>query len=177
MKEKVLAKLTFKEGDNLSGESYPLIVKAVRSVDEHLRIGFHTIQDGTRITISLPSALPQGSTVGTIGGVTGSVPATSIATPKLIRVGGNVQQANLIQQPRPVYPPDAKKARIQGTVRMMVIIAKDGTVKNIELESGHPMLVSSAMEAVRQWVYRPTLLNGEPVEVQTTVDVNYTLNQ
>jgi protein TonB len=83
----------------------------------------------------------------------------------------------LISQPRPVYPPLAKQARIQGTVRFTAIIGKDGTIQNLTLISGHPLLVQSATEAVKQWRYKPTLLNGEPVEVVTQIDVNFTLNQ
>ena len=97
--------------------------------------------------------------------------------PTRIRVGGNVQQAKLIKQPKPVYPPLAKQARIQGTVRFTAIIGKDGTIQNLQLVSGHPLLVPSAQEAVKQWVYQPTLLNGEPVEVVTQIDVNFTLSQ
>jgi protein TonB len=104
-------------------------------------------------------------------------PADSSTPPQRIRVGGNVQQANLIDKPRPVYPPEAKQARIQGQVRFNVIIGADGHVENIEVVSGHPLLVAAAMDAVRQWVYRPTLLNGQPVEVETVVDVNFTLAQ
>lgn len=96
---------------------------------------------------------------------------------KQIRVGGNVQAANLIKKITPVYPPLAKSARIQGTVRFTAIIGKDGTIQNLQLVSGHPMLVQSATEAVKQWVYRPTLLNDEPVEVITQIDVNFTLSQ
>jgi protein TonB len=92
-------------------------------------------------------------------------------------VGGQVEAANLLRQIKPGYPPLAKQARIQGTVRFNAIIAKDGTIQNLQVVSGHPMLVQSALEAVRQWVYKPTLLNGEPVEVITTIDVNFTLNQ
>jgi protein TonB len=88
-----------------------------------------------------------------------------------------VQAANLIRQVKPSYPPLAKQARIQGTVRFNAVIAKDGTIQNLTVASGHPMLVASAMEAVKQWLYKPTLLNGEPVEVITTIDVNFTLNQ
>ncbi|MBZ5610944.1 MAG: TonB family protein [Acidobacteriia bacterium] len=94
--------------------------------------------------------------------------------PRRIRVGGNVQQANLARKVNPVYPPEAKQARIQGTVRMSVIIDKSGTVQEVRLLSGHPLLVGAAMGAVRQWVYKPTLLNGQPVEVETVVDVNFT---
>ena len=96
---------------------------------------------------------------------------------KQIRVGGNVQAANLIKKITPLYPPLAKSARIQGTVRFTAIIGKDGTIQNLQLVSGHPMLVQSATEAVKQWVYRPTLLNDEPVEVITQIDVNFTLSQ
>jgi protein TonB len=94
-----------------------------------------------------------------------------------IRVGGNVQAAKLVKQPKPVYPPLAKQARIQGTVRFTAIIGRDGSIQNLTLVSGHPLLIPSAQEAVRQWVYQPTLLNGEPVEVVTQIDVNFTLSQ
>jgi protein TonB len=83
----------------------------------------------------------------------------------------------LVSQPRPVYPPLAKQARIQGVVRFTAIIGRDGTIQNLTLVSGHPLLVSAAQEAVKQWRYKPTLLNGEPVEVVTQIDVNFTLNQ
>jgi len=66
---------------------------------------------------------------------------------------------------------------MQGTVRFTAIIAKEGTIQNLQLVSGHPMLVASATDAVKQWVYKPTLLNGEPVEVITQIDVNFTLSQ
>jgi periplasmic protein TonB len=137
----------------------------------------------------VPGGVPGGTPGGVIGGIIGSVPTAAPpppppvkveekkpTTPQRIRVGGNVQQANLIKQPKPVYPPLAKQARIQGTVRFNAIIGKDGTIQNLQLVSGHPLLAPSAREAVRQWVYRPTLLNGEPVEVQTQIDVNFTLS-
>jgi len=92
-------------------------------------------------------------------------------------VGGNVQQQKLVQQPRPVYPPLAKEARISGVVRLNAIIGKDGTVQDLTIASGHPLLVPAAMEAVKQWVYQPTLLNGQAVEVVTQIEVNFTLSQ
>jgi protein TonB len=94
-----------------------------------------------------------------------------------IRVGGQVQAANLIKKISPPYPQLAKQARIQGLVRFTAIIGKDGTIQNLTLVTGHPLLVPSATEAVKQWVYKPTLLNGEPVEVITQIDVNFTLSQ
>jgi TonB family protein len=96
-------------------------------------------------------------------------------TPQRIRVGANVQAANLIGKVDPVYPPLAEQARIQGTVRFMVIIGKDGRFANIQLVSGHPLLVQAAKDALEQYVYKPTLLNGQPVEVVTQVDVPFTL--
>lgn len=120
---------------------------------------------------------------GGASGVTPPPPPPPPATgafangPERIRVGGAVQAVNLIRKVAPIYPPLAKQARIQGVVRFTVIIGKDGTVTNMQLVSGHPMLVPAAQEAVSQWVYRPTLLNGQPVEVITTIDVNFTLLQ
>lgn len=137
----------------------------------------------------VPGGVPGGTPGGVIGGIIGSVPsgappppppvkeAPKPVTPKSIRVGGNVQAAKLVRQPKPVYPPLAKQARISGTVRFNAVIGKDGTIQNLTLVSGHPLLVQSAQDAVRQWVYQPTTLNGEPVEVVTTIDVNFTLSQ
>lgn len=97
--------------------------------------------------------------------------------PTRIRVGGNVQAANLVTKVAPVYPPLAKQARIQGTVRFAAVLGKDGSVVNLQLISGHPLLVAPARDAVKQWVYKPTLLDGAPVEVLTQIDVNFTLTQ
>jgi protein TonB len=96
---------------------------------------------------------------------------------KPIRVGGNVQQANLLSRVVPAYPAEAKQNRIQGTVALEITIDKEGHVLAVAVISGPAELVQSATDAVQQWVYRPTLLNGEPVSVITMVDVNYTLSQ
>ena len=137
----------------------------------------------------VPGGVPGGTPGGVIGGIIGSVPtaappppppvkeAPKPVVPQRIRVGGNVQAARLVRQPKPVYPPLARQARIQGTVRFNAIIGRDGTIQNLQLVSGHPLLVPSAQDAVKQWVYQPTLLNGEPVEVITIIDVNFTLSQ
>ena len=95
--------------------------------------------------------------------------------PKRIRVRGQVEDAKVIFQPKAEYPPLAKMARIQGTVRLEAIIGRDGTIQELKFLSGHPLLVEAALEAVQRWRYQPTLLNGEPVEVTTEVDVNFTL--
>jgi TonB family protein len=95
--------------------------------------------------------------------------------PRRIRVGGVVMSKGLIYQPRPAYPSAAKKAGIQGTVRLEVVIARDGKVQDMRLLSGHPSLAKAAMKAVSKWRYQPSLLSGEPVEVVTEVDVNFAL--
>jgi TonB family protein len=104
--------------------------------------------------------------------------ASSAATgpaPQRIRVARDVQKTKLLQHATPIYPPLALQARIAGVVKLNVIIATDGTVRNVTLMSGHPLLVNPAMEAVRQWVYEPTLLNGQPVEVVTLVEVDFSM--
>lgn len=93
-----------------------------------------------------------------------------------VRIGGDVQAAKLIRQPIPIYPPLARQARISGTVRLEGIISKEGTIVQLRVISGHPLLSPAALDAVRQWVYRPTLLNGVPMEVIAPIDVHFTLN-
>jgi len=128
----------------------------------------------------VPGGVPGGSVGGVLGGIIGSnapppPPPPKAATPKRIRVGGQVESAKLILKPQPEYPPLAKMARIQGTVRLEAIISKDGTIQDLKVIQGHPLLVKAALEAVQRWRYQPTLLNGDPVEVVTEIDVNYTL--
>ena len=98
------------------------------------------------------------------------------ATPKPVPVGGNVRQPKLIREVRPPYPPLARQARIQGVVKITAIVSRDGTVQSLQVVSGHPLLVAAALDAVRQWIYEPTLLNGAPVEVVLVVDVNFRLS-
>jgi protein TonB len=84
-------------------------------------------------------------------------------------------EAYLVHRVQPEYPPIAKAARIQGQVLLRAVIAKDGSIENLRVVSGHPMLVTSALNAVRQWQYRPYLLNGDAVEVDTQITVNFVL--
>jgi TonB family protein len=138
-------------------------VKAVHEYDEHLRVSNRTVAPGeTQIVIAPP--IDSTATVS----ATGNSP---------IRVGGNIAQANLLIQPKPVYPPLAKEARIQGTVRFEATINPDGSVQSLNLISGPPLLAQAAMQAAQNWVYRPTLLNGNPVSVITNIDINFTLAQ
>ena len=132
------------------------------------------------MTGGVPGGIAGGSMGGVMGGIIGGVggaPPPPKPVQGRIRQGGNVTAASLINRVQPVYPPLARQTRISGTVRLHAIIGKNGGVEQLEVISGHPLLVQSALDAVRQWRYRPTQLNGEAVEVDTTIDVIFSLNQ
>ena len=133
------------------------------------------------MTGGVPGGVAGGSMGGVLGGVIGGMggapPPPRPRQTGPLRVGGSVQAARIINRVQPMYPPLARQTRINGTVRLHAIIAKDGSIQQLEVISGHPLLQQSALDAVRQWRYQPTLLNGEPVEVDTTIDVIFTLNQ
>jgi len=129
----------------------------------------------------VPGGVAGGSMGGVLGGVIGGI-GTAPPPPKPkptgpVRIGGQVQAAKIVNRVQPVYPPLARQTRISGTVRLHAIISKDGAIQQLEVISGHPLLQQAALDAVRQWRYQPTLLNGEPVEVDTTIDVIFSLNQ
>jgi len=154
------------------------IIKAVSEVDSHARVGTMLL----RPTPDGPPTTTIVVTVGESGPVQFAAPAPAPAPADFpssgaqrIVASGAVQQSKLIDQPKPQYPPLARQARIQGTVRFNALIGVDGRVANLTLVSGHPLLVPAAQEVVQQWTYQPTLLNGEPVEVVTQIDVNFTL--
>jgi len=132
----------------------------------------------TGVVGGVPGGVPGGSMNGVLGSVLSSMPtvAPKIATPQRVRVSSGVSQGLLVRRVQPSYPPLARQARIQGTVILQAEISKDGSIQNLQLISGHPMLAPAAIEAVKQWKYRPYLLNGEPVEVETQIQVNFTLS-
>src|SRR5882762_5247122 len=128
----------------------------------------------------VPGGVAGGSAGGVLGGViggAGGAPPPPKITPKRVTVGGNVQAARLVNRVQPLYPPLARQTRISGTVKLHAIIGKNGAVEQLQVVSGHPLLVQSALDAVRQWRYQPTLLNGDPVEVDTEIDVIFSLAQ
>jgi protein TonB len=126
----------------------------------------------------VPGGIPCGSAGGVIGGIISSthVDVPKVATPQRVRVSSGVSTGLLIRKVPPTYPQLAKQARIQGQVVLQAEISKDGTIQNLQLISGHPMLAPAAIEAVKQWRYKPYLLNGEPVAVETQVIVNFSLS-
>ena len=155
LKARVAGANLLQPGELLTQDRFQQVEQSLRGIDDHLRMQGSIRDDKMTVRIALN------------GG----------QAPSRIKVGGNAQSANIITKVTPLYPREAKEARIQGTVRMEVTIDREGHVMDIQLVSGDPALVASAMTAVKQWVYRPTLLNGNPVEVTTMVDVNYTLTQ
>jgi TonB family protein len=169
----LLPRLPVHLGDTIEAAQRAQVQQAITQFDQHLIAAWARPAPGVGevsliVTMATAAPLPPPPS---------APPATATAQPARIRVGGNVQSMKIVKNPRPTYPSPAKQARIQGVVKLDAVIAKDGTVADLTVISGHPLLVPSALEAVKQWVYSPTLLNGEPVEVETEVDVNYTLSQ
>ena len=141
-------------GDTIDADALQSVVQAVRAFDDHLVV-FTRPADGALVISIAPPA-----------------PASP---PTRIHIGGNVQQAKLLVKVQPVYPPEAKAQGIEGVVRLQATLDKDGKVANLQVLSGDPTLAAAALEAVQQWQYQKTLLNGEPVEVVTEIRVNFTL--
>jgi len=133
---------------------------------------------GGGVAGGVPGGIPGGSAGGVIGGILSStqMAVPKVATPTRVRVSQGVSSGLLIRKVQPVYPPLARQARIQGQVVLHAEISKDGTITNLQLISGHAMLAPAAIEAVKQWRYKPYLLNGEPVAVETEVIVNFSLS-
>ncbi|HUN87326.1 MAG TPA: energy transducer TonB [Terriglobales bacterium] len=126
----------------------------------------------------VPGGVPGGSMGGVIGGIIGQSAAPVVpkaVTPQRVRVSQGVSEGLLVHKVTPPYPPLARAARVQGSVVLQAVIGKDGNIQNLKLVSGHPMLAPAAIEAVKQWKYKPYFLNGEPVEVDTQITVNFTL--
>ena len=132
----------------------------------------------TGVVGGVPGGVPGGSMGGVMGSILSSTPVAvpHVATPQRVRVSQGVSAGLLVRKVNPNYPPLARQARIQGQVLLQAEISKDGSIQNLRLISGHPMLAPAAIEAVKQWKYKPYLLNGEPVEVETQVQVNFTLS-
>jgi periplasmic protein TonB len=139
-------------------------------------------------TGGVAGGVPGGLVGGVPGGVltevlngTHSVPVLVLAKtspePKRMRIASRVAEANLVHDVAPTYPPEAGRARIEGTVVLLAVIAKDGTVQDVRVERGLPVLAQAAIDAVKQWRYKPYLLNGEPIEVDSQITINFALSR
>jgi protein TonB len=135
---------------------------------------------GGGVVGGVPGGMPGGQMGGVIGGIVNStsiaaVPKFTPATPQRIRISQGVTKGLLVHRVEPAYPTLAKSARVQGEVVLNAVIDANGQIQNLQLVSGHPMLVPAAIAAVRAWRYKPYLLNGQPVEVETTITVIFSL--
>ena len=130
----------------------------------------------------VPGGIPGGQLGGVIGSVISStsslaaVPKFIPVTPQRVRISQGVTKGMCIHRVEPTYPPLARSARVQGDVVLSAVIDTNGQIQNLVLVSGHPMLVPAAITAVKQWRYKPFLLNGQPVEVETTITVIFSLS-
>jgi len=127
----------------------------------------------------VPGGVPGGQMGGVIGGIISSTPVAvpKMAAPTRVRVSQGVTAGMKVHDVTPQYPQMAKIARVQGPVVLAAVIGKDGAIQNLRVVStASPLLNQSALDAVKQWRYRPYILNGEPVEVDTTITVNFTLS-
>ena len=161
-RQELLAALPVRPGEQADLAQLVAVNNALKSFDSHLVLRVNAAPNGGVVLQIAPNDTP---------------------VPQKIRVGGNVQAAMLVQQVRPIYPADAKAARTQGKVRLSATIGPDGHVVDLQPVtddpelSSDPSLIKAATDAVWQWVYKPTLLNGQPVSVATMIDVNFTLSQ
>ncbi len=162
-------------GKLIAPKVIPKDIKMIKEEEQPPDMGMGGVAGG------VPGGVAGGSMGGVIGGVIGGAGTSAPPPPKptvtRTRVGGAVQAAKLVNRVQPMYPPLARQTRISGTVKLHAIIGKTGAVEQLQVVSGHPLLVQSALDAVRQWRYQPTLLNGEPVEVDTEIDVIFSLAQ
>ena len=172
-KNELMAQLPLHEGDVPTAETLQKMNADIRKFDEHLTMSIMGRSDGTEIRISAPGAVMPRPILSSEPVVRQDAPLP----PGRIRQDASQMSARLVSKTAPVYPPLAKQARIQGIVKLQALIGKDGSVQNLTVISGHPLLVLASLDAVRNWVYQPTKLNGDPVEVLTEIDVNFTLSE
>jgi protein TonB len=139
-----------------------------------------TAQEAPSIGLGIPGGdnrfgIPGGAEIGSVP----SLPLSPTPKPpaRPLRRSESLEAALLVHRLDPVYPALARQIHLEGTVQLHAIIGRDGTIQSLEVLSGHPLLIQSALDAVRQWRYRPTLLNGEAVEVETSITVIYVMHR
>src|SRR5260370_9332230 len=171
----------------------PVPTSTSRNTPTNMRIpsAVHTTQEAPSPTLDTAGGLVGGVPGGVVGGIpggvlsevlrsTGSAPVlatTPAPLPKRIRIPARIAEANLVNDVAPKYPPEAGRARIEGTVVLLAVIAKDGTVEDVRVQSGLSVLAQAAIEAEKQWRYRPHLLKRAPVEVDSQITINFTLSR
>jgi len=175
LERQVLAAIPVHEGDQAGPDTMPRVIAAAQTIDEHFmgRMDVNGKREATVMLKLQPGVVQNPAPEGIMNPPENPV----TAGPRRLRMGGNIAQNNLITRVVPIYPAAAKQARLQGVVRFEAVIGTDGKIEKLKVISGEPMLADAAADAVKQWVYRPTLLNGSPVAVATEIDVNFTLSK
>jgi protein TonB len=170
----------------------PVLTSSSRNTPTNMTIpsAVHTTQEALSAPPDTAGGLVGGVPGGVVGGITGGVLSevlrstgsapvlakTPAPTPKRIRVPARIAEANLVYDVPPQYPPEAGRARLEGPVVLMAVIGQDGNVKDVRVESGLPILARAAIDAVKQWRYKPYVIDGEPVEVDSRITINFTLS-
>ena len=178
-------------GNNATKLQAPKLASTYISASTGISAPVHKAQKAPPPTVGTAGGVEGGVPGGIVGGVPGgalsemlnsapSLPVLAkspVPTPvKRMRVASRVAEANLVYDVAPQYPPEAGRARIEGTVVLMAVIGKDGTVKDVRIENGLPILAQAAIDAVKQWRYKPYMIEGEPVEVDSRITINFTLS-
>lgn len=158
-------------GRPMTPQSIPRTILMIEDQTAPVRVGFMGIPNGTGERFVNNPVISSIASAGT--GAAPPFPPRPVTHPPRI---SRMMEAYLVHRVQPDYPPLARSARIQGQVLLHAVISKDGSIENLRVLSGHPMLVAAAINAVRQWRYRPYVLNGEPVEVETQITVNFVLS-
>ncbi len=169
-RESLSQRLPVQVGDEWTSQAAIKTMTAMHAFDDHLTLFSGVTTAGAQLRISAPEA-PEAPEAPAPPAAAPSAPAN----PNAVRISPGVAAASLVRSVKPVYPPLAKSARLQGTVKLEVTVGRDGSVVDLKVISGPPLLVSAALEAVKQWTYKALSLNGEGTEFVTTVDVNFTL--
>jgi TonB family protein len=169
---------TYRVKAELPGFETRSVEPGTLSADQHLGLMFSLQPGSGTSSFSLGPLQPAAGQRGTAAGVPVVVPPPppapgNVSLPSRVRIGGGVAAANLIQQVPPVYPQEAKDANVEGTVVLEAQINTDGVVENLTVVTGNPLLIKAAVDAVKQWVYKPVLLNGQRVPVVTTMTVAF----
>jgi periplasmic protein TonB len=178
-------------GSNATKLQAPKLASTYTPTSTGITVPVHKMQEAPPPPVATTGGVTGGVPGGMVGGVTGgafsemlnsapSVPVLAkspVQTPvKRMRIASRVAEANLIHDVSPQYPPEAGRARIEGTVVLMAVIGTDGSVKDVRVESGLPILAQAAIDAVRQWRYKPYMIDGEPVEVDSRITINFNLS-
>jgi periplasmic protein TonB len=177
-------------GSNATKLRAPMSVSTYVPTSKTISAPVHTTQEAPVAPVGTTGGVVGGVPAGVVGGLGGGVFGAVLNSPpslpvlakspeptvKRIRVASRVVEANLIHDVPPQYPSEAGRARLEGAVVLMAVIGQDGSVKDVRVESGLPILAQAAIDAVKQWRYKPYLIDGEPVEVDSRITINFTLS-